>query len=251
MRFVAQALFSPCLHLAHTPDLCQRLFRTQCPQDAHLTYESLTCWSGSCCSLAARVVRPSAQRMWAGVWAKSKHPVWVGRRHLLCEIRVQVTVFSGPLSPALSHACPPPRWFFSSVVSALAWLVCVVSIILYIFIQLQVEPCVLHMDPSCGGACCCLLVCFPLDFSGVLVSPSICLLSQSLHSSVVAQLSSGWMRAAGCRIRRVPRGSTPSQGPHVHTSAQQLPKYPGGRFKVQRCQASESASHLVMDGSRM
>ncbi|XP_023617623.1 probable palmitoyltransferase ZDHHC11B [Myotis lucifugus] len=38
-------------------------------------------------------------------------------------------------------------WFFSSLTSALAWLLCVVSILLYIVIQHHVDPRVLRTDP--------------------------------------------------------------------------------------------------------
>ncbi|KAK1339766.1 hypothetical protein QTO34_018322 [Cnephaeus nilssonii] len=40
------------------------------------------------------------------------------------------------------------RWFFSSLASASAWLLCVVSVLLYIVIQYQVDPLVLRTDPQ-------------------------------------------------------------------------------------------------------
>ncbi|XP_054577304.1 probable palmitoyltransferase ZDHHC11B [Eptesicus fuscus] len=39
-------------------------------------------------------------------------------------------------------------WFFSSLASASAWLLCVVSVLLYIVIQYQVDPLVLRTDPQ-------------------------------------------------------------------------------------------------------
>ena len=93
-----------------------------------------------------------------------------------CALRATVT--------SSGDVCPPHRWFFSLMASTFAWLLCEISIILYIFIQHQVDPCVLHMDPSCGGACCCLLVCFPLGFLCVLASLSSRFQLESVFSTL-------------------------------------------------------------------
>ena len=93
-----------------------------------------------------------------------------------CVLRTTVT--------SSGDVCPPHRWFFSLMASTFAWLLCEISIILYIFIQHQVDPCVLHMDPSCGGACCCLLVCFPSGFLCVLASLSSRFQLESVFSTL-------------------------------------------------------------------
>ena len=111
------------------------------------------------------------------------------------------------------------RWFFSSVASTSAGLLCVVIILLYIFINIT--------DPQGRSTCCCSLICFPLGF---LTSPSSHILGQNLHSRQVAQLSLGWVNGEAYQSRRVPWCSSLGQGLSVHTSTQQLLKCPGGRF---------------------
>lgn len=142
-------------------------------------------------------------------------------------------------SAAITHSepCVSHKWFFSSVASACAGLLCVIAIVTCTVVQHWGSPERLCVDPHYGGSRCSPGL-LPLRFLCVSATPPAVFQVKAFLPGAVSLFGGGRLVLSW------------GVGTRVHTPAQQLPE-PTRSVKHQRVGSAPRPSHLVMDGSSM